>query len=467
VTARGPRERGAAHETAPGPSAPRVGSAGTAPQRRAALELALAGFVALVAVTCATNGRVVPLAATSPVDSVVPPATALAPRAREGAGTAPSAGLASAEPPSPIGAPAPPEGKAVAPWRRALDAFAARSPAQPVRILWLGDSHTAADFWTQVVRTDLQQRYGNGGPGFLRLGVTPYRHGRAKVTVTGRWRRVPSAPSRVVVTDDGVFGIGGIRAEPGSTDARVTAELYSSALRGSARWDVAFRLRAPTAAFEVTVDDAAPVRVDGRDGSGAAIRHLELSGKAGGELSLGRFRGPVELFGVVAEGTEPGVVLDTVGIDGARIATLLAWDEATFVTEVARRKPDFLVLAFGTNEAFAEEDVARYPGQYQRVLGRVRAAAPDVACVLIGPTNVPGRDGRDGRVPAIDRVQAAAAAEQGCAFVSLNELMGGEGSFREWSHATPPLAGPDGVHLLQAGYERLGHAVVDALVGPP
>ncbi len=430
--------------------------------REVSLDLVLALVAATAAVTCATTGEIVPLDGASPR----PPPVVVA--SGEPSKPVVPTSLAGAAAPAPAGSVGEVgDGRAPRPWRGALEALANRSRSESVRVVWLGDSHTAADFWTQGVRDELQSRYGNGGPGFLRLGISPYRHGRAKIVSGGRWRRVPSAPARVTPTGDGVFALGGMRAEPASPDARVAVELYGTAVRGSARWDLAFRFPKPAASFELVLDDEAPIVVDARDGSGAAVRHLEVTGKAGGELVLRRFAGAVELFGVTVEGTELGVVLDTIGIDGARIGTLLAWDEPTFVAELARRDADFVVLAFGTNEAFAEEDVARYADQYGRVMARVRAAAPDAGCALLGPTNVPGRDGPDGRIPAIDRVQARAAAAAGCTFISLHELMGGEGSFGRWMRASPPLAADDGVHLLQAGYERLGHEVLERLVGAP
>ncbi len=436
--------------------------------RDVTLDFVLALLAATVAVTCATSGELgLPLreppqapstlagtaAKVAPSDSV--------PRASEAAPAAPPVSPPSSSAGEVAPAAAPP------PWRATFEALRTHDRAESVHVVWLGDSHTAADFWTQAVRAELQARYGNGGPGFLRLGISPYRHGRARVSTTGQWRRVPSAPARVTPTGDGVFALGGMRAEPISADARVTVELYTTAVRDEARWDLSFRFPQPNASFTLELDDAPPVVVDARDGHGAAVRHLQVTGRAGGELSLGRFVGPVELFGVTVEGAGPGVVLDTIGIDGARIGTVLAWDEPTFVAELRRRAPDLVVLAFGTNEVFAEEDVARYADQYARVMARVRAAAPAAGCALLGPTNVPGRDGPDGRVLAIDRVQARAAAAAGCAFVSLHQLMGGEGSFRRWAQATPPLAAEDGVHLLQAGYERLAHDVVELLVGAP
>lgn len=60
--------------------------------------------------------------------------------------------------------------------------------------------------------------------------------------------------------------------------------------------------------------------------------------------------GRPQLFGVVVEGDKPGLVLDTVGLNGARLATFLAWEPDAWSAELARRKPELVVIAFGTNE---------------------------------------------------------------------------------------------------------------------
>src|SRR6185436_457947 len=51
--------------------------------------------------------------------------------------------------------------------------------------------------------------------------------------------------------------------------------------------------------------------------------------------------GAPELCGVVIEAepkTQPGVGLDTLGINGARLTTPLAWNEASWTSELARRR---------------------------------------------------------------------------------------------------------------------------------
>jgi len=65
-----------------------------------------------------------------------------------------------------------------------------------LRVLWLGDSHTNADFLSGSVRGILRDRFGDGGPGFVRIGTKPYRHEGVKTGRAGPWNVDPDPPAR-------------------------------------------------------------------------------------------------------------------------------------------------------------------------------------------------------------------------------------------------------------------------------
>lgn len=352
----------------------------------------------------------------------------------------------------------------------------------PVRVLWLGDSHTAADFMTGTVRQELQKGHGASGPGFVRVGVPHYRHDAARIEVGGKWRRSPQQPSRRSTVLDGVFGLCGMRAVP-EPNAFATLRVQGGALKAEAplRWTLVYR--APgAAALQVQLGERR-ARLEGvgsgtqpgtselgefLSAEGAPIRHFAMDGRAGDELRIEHGAGAPEVFGIYADPLEPGVILDTCGIDGARVATLLAWDAEAWQSEVKARRPDLVVLAFGTNEAFDGGSVDRYRTEYRQVVERLRTAVPELPCWVVGPPDARDGSGRAAeRVVAITDVQRRAAAELGCGFVSARELMGGDGSFSAWRQASPPLAAADGVHLSGEGYRKLGAELARALLPPP
>ena len=309
----------------------------------------------------------------------------------------------------------------------ALAALQNKRRSEPVRIAWLGDSHTQADFWTQAVRDALQSKFGRGGPGFVHVGWTErqYRHQGVRPRVIGAWRTVPNALVSVRKVDDGVFGLGGVRFTPGQVEARASLTVDADMLPSKGRWDVALRLVGPDSSVSISIAGGASVTVSAQDrdaGAQGAIRHVLLqSAGPGGSLEVAAIHAEVEMMGVVIESIEPGVVLDTLGLNGARVLSELALDEASWVKEMSRRSPDLVILAYGSNESSDWKiDPARHAEQFSRLMARVRGASPRCDCLLLGP---------------IDR--------GGQRYEQAVETLNG-------------LAAGDLLHLLGRGYERIG-----------
>lgn len=96
--------------------------------------------------------------------------------------------------------------------------------SQSVHIVQLGDSHTAADFFSGQLRARLQQRFGDGGPGFVSpLAVPGQRHGL--VGFNQEKKALQLYTSRKDARGD--FPIGGLIASPDAEQAHVTLRLYS------------------------------------------------------------------------------------------------------------------------------------------------------------------------------------------------------------------------------------------------
>jgi lysophospholipase L1-like esterase len=349
----------------------------------------------------------------------------------------------------------------------ALRALEGRARAAHVRVLWLGDSHTNADFLSGAVRSELQSRFGDAGPGFVRVGTKPYRHDGVKLARDGSWNVDPDPPARRNLQDDGVFGLGGTRAEPASGALfSLQAVASGAAATSPASFDLAYALPGESA-LQLELDGKT-MRIDAKSAcelSASGIAHLVLTAPYHSSLVLKPLRGAPRLFDVVLEREgPPGVVLDAAGIDGARLETPLAWNEAAFVAEVARRAPELFVVAYGTNESFDALKVEKYGPQLQKLVGRLRQGAPRASCLVLGPTDAPLGDGSVPRVAEVAEALRQAALPLGCGFVSLQQLMGGEGSFARGMKTKERLAQPDKLHLTPKGYRELGAALAKLLL---
>jgi lysophospholipase L1-like esterase len=350
-----------------------------------------------------------------------------------------------------------------------LQQLASGQRQRHVRVLWFGDSHTAADFWTDAVRQPLQGRFGAGGAGLVLLGLKRYRHGLAKLSRSGDWRVIPRSPAATQPHPEGFLGLAGVGAVPTSADASARIELNGALgwAQGKLRWELLYRLPKATSSFGVRSGEAPQHTV--RAGQGqlrpSGLASLVLESQSHPFLTLDDFVDEPELFGVIVEGETPGLVIDTLGINGARAATPLAWNADAWVEEVKAREPALIVLSYGTNEVGDVEAVNVYGVHYAALIDRLRAAAPDADCLIAGPTDRVRRDWiTDPRVVAIDEAQRQIAGELGCAFFSTLDAMGGQGSLRRWAFGNPQYARRDRVHLLPRGYRKLGQTMADQLL---
>lgn len=382
--------------------------------------------------------------------------------------------IASAEAPVPSAEPAPPReargpGHELDRFYAALRSLERHERAAHVRVAWLGDSHGAADLWSGPLRDALQKRFGDGGPGFVHVGYKSYRHDGIRLDIRGKWATTPRGPSTGVKTGDGIFGLGGVLlwGNPGGPAAGLT--VTDSALPASLTWDLCWK---PTSR-----DDELRVSLTGqqdktlRPDSGASVgslRHVIMTSRGPSPaLRVSLIGGRPKLCGVTVETdpkAQPGVVLDTLGINGARLTTPLAWDEPAWVLELSRRSPSLAILEYGTNESgdFVI-DPAKYQDHLRRVMARVHKASPDCDCLVLAPTD---RADTQEKSPRVRDALRAAAKSSRCMFWDTYEAMGGKGSILAWRSGTPPRAARDGVHLNARGYRELGEKLsADLMAG--
>ena len=412
----------------------------------------------LVAATCSRESRLETVSSSKRKPESVAAAPAPAPQASM----------------QPSAAPAPAPSLPLAPtvpvlprFDQSLAALEAKKRGESVRIVWLGDSHTAADFMTGAVRRRLSERFGAGGPGLVRVGANTYRHDGVKIAREGRWKIEPEPPSRRTTDGDTALGYEGMRAIPLDARAAVELRIDARAVRGTVRYELLFELP-PDASFKLSVGNTKHL-IDARQKlvtvPGSPFRRLHLEGAASEPFEISAASGSPRFYGVIAEGSEPGVVLDTSGIDGARVATALAWNPDVFAAELVARAPDVVAIAYGTNEAFDNRRAEIIGTDLAALVERVRRGAPNADCLVVGPPDAAAPDFSSlPHVVEIEDVLGRTAARLGCGFFSLRAAMGGDGSFARWLRASPPLARGDRIHFTPAGYEELGNAVARALI---
>jgi lysophospholipase L1-like esterase len=172
-------------------------------------------------------------------------------------------------------------------------------------------------------------------------------------------------------------------------------------------------------------------------------------------------------FGDGAQATRQArssIVYDVLGINGARAVRLMSWNDSSFVSSVVRRKPDLIILAYGTNEVTDNNwSVESYQRLFVNIMRRFHRAAPEASILIFGPPDraVRGAGGWQsvGKMTALLEAERRAAIEMGAAFWSSYAAMGGAGSMNTW--VAKGMGQPDHVHLTARGYIRLGDMFYD------
>lgn len=353
----------------------------------------------------------------------------------------------------------------------ALTRLQSGAPEQPkLRVVVYGASGTAADLWTAYLRTYLQTRFGDGGPGF----VSPVRHrswsrhAEYKIDSSKRWTRYQSGSK--TASPGGHYGLAGVAmaADRAGATGSLTPAPRATSSRGVDSFELFYLVQPNGGRLSLQIDALRPEIVDTRGPLAPGYRRLDVPPGPHALTLKTLDRREVRVFGVVAERPDRGVVLDTLGIDGAGAAIHLGADEPLWADNLRHRAPDLYILAYGTNEAFDSDfDERRFTGQLRELTARLRRAAPTASCVLMAPGDHGRPDGDPGPAQRLERVRAierTLAAEAGCALWDALDFMGGPGAMAEWVTADPPLARADHVHATARGAVLTAMALADALL---
>ena len=355
------------------------------------------------------------------------------------------------------------------------------------RIVVFGASHVAGDMVTSIVRNRLKERYGDAGIGFI-VPAGPWRdyyNRDANITFSDGWESW--WVSRKHTRDDNRYGLAGVTFASSSSWvwSKVSTAKDSDFGRNVDHLEVWYYRQAKGGDFVVELDGKRAKRIKTKpnpkahEHEGPAYWSIDVP-LARHEVKIKPIgNGEVELFGVVLDSKKKGVVMDSLGINGARATDQLQWDAGIFTEQLQRRDPDLVVLAYGTNDVGDDEPLSEYEKKLDIVINRVHSAVPEASCLFIGPSDRPVKvettdeegeevmmfQKRARAVPLIE-VQKTVANRYGCAYWNWDAAMGGDLSILKWVHADVPFATPDYVHLTKAGYERIAQLFWDALMGP-
>jgi lysophospholipase L1-like esterase len=341
------------------------------------------------------------------------------------------------------------------------------------RITHYGDSPITNDGITGTARRLLQERFGDAGHGFI-LVDRPwawYGHQAINFSSSGGWN---DDSLMNPMTKDGRFGLGGVTFHAGAgRSARFATASDGDTGKNFSRLDVYYLQQPGGGQFSVSVNggDAQTASTNG-DAARSGFYQIKAANAGANSFEVKTLSGNVRMFGAVLENDGPGVVYDSLGVNGA-FAGLLArvMNQQHWTEQLQHRNPELVILNYGTNESeYASDDqLARYEKELREVVVRVRAALPDVSILVVSPMDR-GKHAPGGRVitlesiPKIVGMQHRVAAETNCGFLNMFAAMGGEGTMARWHNGKKHLVGGDLTHPTADGAETVGVILYGALV---
>jgi lysophospholipase L1-like esterase len=365
---------------------------------------------------------------------------------------------------------------------RSLDAFFAhlaktegRQTGAITRITHYGDSPITNDGITSTVRRIMQEQYGDAGHGFILMDRPWAWYGHQGITFTsgGDWDDNPMMGAK---ENDGEFGLGGVsfKASGPGKYARFAPASEGETGKNFSRMEVYYLQQPGGGQFSVDVNGNNAQTVS-TSGETATSGFYEIKAPGGGQntFNVKSLSGGVRLFGAVIENDGPGVVYDSLGVNGAYAGLLAtAMNPDHWAQQLQHRNPNLVIINYGTNESqYASDDqMERYDKDLREVIRRVRAALPDVSILLVSPMDRGKRSG-GGRVitmpsiPKIVEMQRRVALETNCAFFNTFEAMGGEGTMAKWAAGTGKnhLVGGDLTHPTAEGAEIVGRLIFEGI----
>lgn len=383
-----------------------------------------------------------------------------------------------------------------------------QSTRHAISIVHVGDSHVASDTMTGETRRLFQNAWGAAGRGYIYPG-RPWRGFRqegVKYSMGGKWDVTNGKSPRSA----GPFGFGGIRIT--STEAGDWFDRRAPSKNQKFHKIHIHYLSTPGAgSFNIYIDDAekpiatvptALVNTSTDQPVTQQVGVYTLDVKQGAQSFKVEAvdEKPVTFFGTRTARNDSGIVYHSLGLNGARAKTMLAFSEDLSVQELGAMPPDLFIFGFGTNEAYNWRNLtmeAKHPKVHRKdltaLIKRYKQAAPQAACLVLLPmefavkptaktcyerkrikrrrrwrwVNVLKQDLDLEQNPecawttppslnVIRQASIDVAHAQGCAMWDQYAAMGGQGSMRNWAQQETPLSGSDGVHLRLKGYQTLG-----------
>lgn len=357
------------------------------------------------------------------------------------------------------------ENMALDPFYTALLRTEQQQQGAVTQVLHYGDSPTTADLITADLRALFQKQFGDAGHGFALIAKPWAWYGHRGIEVRGSGWKMDAANQ--IQLRDGFFGLGGVSFR-GSDGALARITLNDGSHQGV---EVSYLKQPEGGSFVLYAEDQPLGSIDTHsDVNEPGYSAYPLS-EGSKHFEIKDVHGRVRLFGIRFGKQTPGVVYNSLGLNGASVTVLgRQMNEAHWAAELQHARPDLVILNYGTNESvYASYVDSSYELELRLAIGRLKRALPGSSIMIMSPMDrgIRSDSGEIVTVPALHRlinIQQRVAAETQCAFYNTFQAMGGPGTMGRWYQAEPRLVGADFIHPMPAGAKMIGSLLYRSLM---
>ncbi|WP_224485476.1 GDSL-type esterase/lipase family protein [Robertkochia aurantiaca] len=340
------------------------------------------------------------------------------------------------------------------------------------RIIHYGDSQLEGDRISAYVRNRLQRLYGGEGPGFIPIKQV-YDEVKAHVECSDEWLRFAAFDRNQPMFEHGMYGAYA-SVSRFTLPADSLRTLYPDSIPlTTAEFTVSFSDRSYRKLRDFKIVDLhygnvqSPVSMNvfHQDSlimtdtlePGVEYRNLRLQFETAPTALRFEFTSEIspDFYGLTLDGKK-GILLDNVAMRGASGTIFAKMDGQNYRSMMGHLQPRMFIFQYGGNAVPYLKDsaaVRRYSKYIMSNLNWVRKKAPEAPVIFIGPsdmsTRVDGRLQSYDLLPYVNEQIRERCLENGIAFWSMYDAMGGSNSMPHW--VDQKLAASDYTHFSPKG----------------
>jgi len=336
-----------------------------------------------------------------------------------------------------------------------------KNGAGVVTIVHIGDSHIQPDFLSSVIRNRLQHFFGNAGRGL----VFPYQVAKSNApldinsssNISWNYNRLahPEIPIEC--------GIAGHTIQSDRPLARINFSLRDN-FNGSQYFKkIKFFVDDDSASswqFE-TATNMMPVMLGNKVTDSTVYKAIILEKPVSSFSLTSHSAGNLQSFyGAILENNEPGVLLHTIGVNGARYDHYN--NQPLFWQQLPALVADLVIVSLGTNEAQGGSfNAEAFLTQVKLFIEKIKIAFPGAALLISTPQDSYKGKRSNEIMRSLNFTLSGYCQQNNIALWDLYKVTNGYGSARNW--LKKGWMNKDKVHFTSDAYTLQGKLLFNAL----